>query len=191
MSDPTTAPAPESTPAPTPNDLPQAAAAPVEEAATAPTDAPKGSERRVLADLAKERKARQELEAKVKAFEDAQKSEAERLADEVQRAKSEAATAKAESLRLRVAAETGLPADLHEFLSGDDEEQVRAQAQKLLAATAAATAPRTPAPDPTQGAKPGGTNTQLTRADLARMTPQEIVAAQESGRLADLMAGRI
>lgn len=174
---------------PTPNDLPQAAAAPVEEAAS--TDTPKGTDRGVLADLRRERKTRQELEAKVKAFEDAQKTEAERMADQLQTLKAEAAAAKAEALRLRVAAESGLPADLHEFLVGDDEEQVRAQAQKLMAATAAATAPRTPAPDPTQGAKPGAVNSQLTRADLARMTPQEIVAAQESGRLDDLMAGRV
>ena len=58
-------------------------------------------------------------------------------------------------------------------------------------ATAAATGPRQPAPDLTQGAKQGGTGTdQLSRADLARMTPQEIVAAQEAGRFNDLMAGR-
>ena len=136
-------------------------------------------------------KAANDLAAKVKAYEDAQKSETERLTEQLEQFKTEAATAKAETLRLRVAAESGLPADLHEFLVGDDEDQLRAKAQKLMAATAAATAPRAPAPDPTQGAKPGQGTAQLTRADLARMTPQEIVAAQESGRLDDLMAGRL
>lgn len=148
--------------------------------------------------LEAERRARRQAEkaandalAKVKAYEDAKKSDTERLAEQLEQFKTEAATAKAETLRLRVAAESGLPADLHEFLVGDDEDQLRAKAQKLMAATAAATAPRAPAPDPTQGAKPGQGTAQLTRADLARMTPQEIVAAQESGRLDDLMAGRI
>lgn len=173
---------------PTPNDLPQAAAAPVEEAAS--TDTPKGTDRGVLADLRRERKTRQELEAKVKAFEDAQKTEAERIADQLQTLKAEAAAARAEALRLRVAAESGLPADLHEFLVGDDEEQVRAQAQKLMAATAAATAPRTPAPDPTQGAKPGQGTAQLTRADLAGQSPEWIEAQRAAGRLNDLLGIR-
>ncbi len=148
--------------------------------------------------LEAERRARRQAEkaandalAKVKAYEDAKKSDTERLAEQLEQLKAEAATAKAESLRLRVAAESGLPADLHEFLVGSDEDELRVKAQKLMAATAAATAPRAPAPDPTQGAKPGQGTAQLTRADLARMTPQEIVAAQESGRLDDLMAGRI
>lgn len=188
---------------PTPNDLsPQAAAAPVSEPVSKDVDAPAGSEKRVLADLARERKSRQELQAQLKELaplaakarelEDAQKSESERLNDQLAALKAEANTAKAEALRLRVAAETGLPADLQEFLVGDDEEQVRAQARKLMAATAAATDPRRPAPDPTQGAKQGGTGTdQLTRADLARMNPQEIRTAQDAGRFDDLMAGRI
>lgn len=136
-------------------------------------------------------KAANDLAAKVKSYEDAQKSETERLTEQLEQYKATAAKAEAETLRLRVAAESGLPADLHEFLVGSDEDELRAKAQKLMAATAAATAPRAPAPDPTQGAKPGQGTAQLTRADLARMTPQEIVAAQESGRLDDLMAGRL
>ncbi|MBK6887021.1 MAG: hypothetical protein IPH03_11750 [Tetrasphaera sp.] len=128
--------------------------------------------------------------AKVKEFEDRDKTETERMAEQLAALKAEAAQAKAETLRLRVGAETGLPADLQEFLAGDDEAQLRAQAKKLMAATAAATDPRRPAPDPTQGAKQGAGDGQLTRADLHRMSPAEVVAAQESGRLADLMAGR-
>ncbi len=182
------------TTAPTPNDLPTAAAAPTD---SKPND---GDTPRMVPvqELVEARRARRaaetqaaELADKVKQFEDAQKSESERLTEQLTALKSEASTARAEALRLRVAAESGLPANLHEFLVGDDEEAVRAQAQKLMAATAAATDPRRPAPDPTQGAKQGAGDGQLTRADLAHMTPQEIVAAQESGRLADLMAGRI
>ncbi len=181
----------------TPNDLPPAAAAPAESVEETPKkgDAapPKdGAERRILHELAQERKARKELQSKVEAFEDAKKSEAERIADQLQQLKAEAATAKAEALRLRVAAESGLPADL---LVGDDEESMRVHAKKLadFAATTAATTPRSPAPDLTQGAKPGlGIDSaQLRHADMARMTPQEIRAAQDAGRFDDLLAGRI
>ena len=188
------------TPTPTPAspaEQPQAARASADTAEVADTpDTPElgqSGEKALKAERAARRaaeKAANEAMAKVKAFEDAKKSESERLAEQLQALKAEAATAKAETLRLRVAAELGLPADLHEFLAGDDEEQLRAKAQKLMAATAAATGPRSPAPDPTQGAKQGSGTDQLTQADLHRMSPAEVVAAQESGRLADLMAGR-
>ena len=100
-------------------------------------------------------KAAADALAKVKEFEDRDKTELEKLTDQISKAKAEADQARAEALRLKVAAQSGLPADLHEFLVGNDEEELRAKAQKLMAATAAATDPRRPAPDPTQGAKPG------------------------------------
>jgi membrane protein involved in colicin uptake len=134
-----------------------------------------------------ERKA-SELAEQVAQYEAANKSEQERLADALAAAQAEAATAKAEALRLRVAAETDLPAELHEFLTGSDEDELRSKAEKLKAATA--TGARRPAPDPSQGAKPDSTGpSQLTRADLARMTPAEIEKARVDGRLADVLAG--
>ena len=135
-----------------------------------------------------EAKANAEAAARLKAFEDAQKSEAERQAEALAEAQQRAAKAEAEALRLRIAAETELPADLHEFLSGDSEDELRAKAEKLKAATAAGV--RRPQPDPSQGAKPNGTGpSQLTRADLARMNPAEIEQARVDGRLADVLAG--
>ena len=99
--------------------------------------------------------------------------------------KATAAKAQAEALRLRIAAETDLPADLHEFLVGADEAEIRAKAEKLKAATAAGT--RRPQPDPSQGAKPDSTGpSQLTAADLATMSAEDIVKADEAGRLEDL-----
>lgn len=131
-----------------------------------------------------------ELAAKVKEFEQAQLNEAERLSAQLQEAKDAARRAESEALRLRIASEIQLPGDLLEFLTGDDEEEIRERADKLKAATAAANAPRAPQPDPSQGAKPGGQGpSQLSRADLARMSPQEIEAARQEGRLADLLAG--
>lgn len=131
-----------------------------------------------------------DLAAKVREFEQAQLSETERLNAQLAEAQANAAKAQSEALRLRVASESHLPAELFEFLTGDTEEEVRAKAEKLKAATAAANAPRAPQPDPSQGAKPGSTGpSQLSRADLARMTPQQIEAARQEGRFADLLAG--
>ncbi len=149
--------------------------------------------------LAAERSARRAAEkaaaealARVKEFEDQGKTELERLTEQIAQADARAKQAESEALRLRVAADTGLPSDLQEFLTGDSEEQLRERAAKLMAATNAASEPRRPAPDPSQGAKTtSGAGDQLTRADLARMTPQQIREAQDAGRFADLMAGRI
>ncbi len=48
-----------------------------------------------------------------------------------------------------------------------------------------------PKPDPTQGARPAEPEApQLSRSDIARMTPQQIVDAQNAGQLDDLMSGR-
>ena len=179
----------------------QVATEPQPDASVAETTAPETPEPDSLGEggkkaLEAERAARKEAEraaadlaAKVKEFEDAQKSEAERTAEALAEAQTRAAKAEAEALRLRVAAETELPADLHEFLSGDTEDELRAKAEKLKAATAAGV--RRPQPDPSQGAKPNGSGpSQLTSADLARLTPAEIEQARTEGRLADVLAGK-
>lgn len=128
-----------------------------------------------------------ELAAKVKEFEDASKSEAEKAAARAEAAEKALAEVTAKALRLEVAAEVGVPADLVEFLTGGDEESLRAQAEKLMAATAASKAPRPPQPDPSQGAKPSSAVTQLTAADADRMTPEQIVKAKAEGRFNDLL----
>lgn len=146
------------------------------------------AERRARRDA--ERKAA-DFEAQVKAFEDADKSEAERAAEQIATLKAEAAAAKADALRSRIVAETGLPASLAKFLpAGGDEESLRADAADLLAATAPK-GPNVPAPDPAQGAKPNSTGpTQLTAADLARMSPEDVVKARAEGRFDNLLAGK-
>jgi hypothetical protein len=128
-----------------------------------------------------------DLAAQVKAFEDASKSEAEKAAARAEAAEKALAEVTAKAARLQVAAEVGVPADLVEFLTGSDEESLRAQAEKLMAATAASKAPRAPQPDPSQGAKPGATASQLTSADLKGMGHDAINAARAEGRLNDLL----
>ena len=128
-----------------------------------------------------------ELAAKVKEFEDASKSEAEKAAARAEAAEKALADMTAKAARLEVVTELGVPADLAEFLTGSDPESLRAQAQKLLAATAASRSPRTPQPDPSQGAKPGASVAQLSRTDLKGMSPEAIAEAKAAGRLDDLL----
>lgn len=87
-----------------------------------------------------------------------------------------------------IARQHGLPAGLADSITGDTEADLRESADRLAAALGRHRGPR---PDPTQGAQQRDLGVgQLGRGDLARMTPAEIVAAQESGRFDDLMSGR-
>lgn len=129
-----------------------------------------------------------ELEARVKEFEDASKSEAEKAAARAEAAEKALAEVTARALRLEVATEFKLDPDLHEFLTGGDEESLRAQAQKLADRFAATAGPRQPKPDPTQGAKPGGSGPKmLTSDEVSELFRQgrtaEIDAARRDGRI--------
>lgn len=94
--------------------------------------------------LAKERRAAREAEkrakaaeARVKEHEDAQKSEAEKTAERAEKAERERDEARAELLRARVAARTGLPDELVDRLRGDTEEALEEDAKSLMAAMGA------------------------------------------------------
>lgn len=91
------------------------------------------SKSRVLADLAKERDARQAAEARLKEFEDKDKTELQRLEERAAAAEKAAAERESALLRYRVGAAKGLPADLVERLRGDTEEELLADADALLA----------------------------------------------------------
>lgn len=148
-----------------------------------------------LAALKSEREARKAAEKQLAAFqaridevEAAERTELENANHQLEKAKAEAATAKAELDKLRVMQDTGLPADMAEFLTGDSVEALTEQAEKLKAATANAstTEKRSPAADPSQGAKPNDA-AQLTEADLQGMSPQQVDQARKDGRLNVLM----
>ena len=66
-------------------------------------------------------------------IEEASKTETQKLAERAEAAEKAAAAAQREMSRLRVLSEVSLPADLHEFVVGDDEDELRAKAQKLAA----------------------------------------------------------
>jgi hypothetical protein len=129
-----------------------------------------------------------EAAAKIQALE-AQTTDLDKLVAKVAELEQSAAKATAEATRQRIVNETGLPADLAQFVTGADEEAMRAAAQLLVSKMAPAqkfgpvdTGPKNVADT--------GLPKQLTRTDLVGMSPQQIVAAQEAGQLADLMAGK-
>jgi hypothetical protein len=158
----------------------------------AKTPAPAGSEDRVVAELARERKVRQALEAKIKEYQglddaSAYKSEVDRLAGELGELKSSLESERVARLRAETAVREGLPVEL---LTASDEESLRAQAEQIKAWAVTAAARTTPRPDPTQGAKPAAADGQLTKADLASMSPEQINQALEAGRLRDVLAGK-
>ncbi|TLF72915.1 hypothetical protein [Nocardia cyriacigeorgica] len=97
-------------------------------------------------------KARREAEAKVQAFEDAQKSEAQRTQERIEQLEKTAAKA----LRYEAAEKSGLPLSLAGRLSGATLDELIADAAELkqllgAAAPAEPAAPPTPKPDPRQG----------------------------------------
>jgi uncharacterized protein YdcH (DUF465 family) len=104
----------------------QTATDPAKELETARNDAAKW---RRLAE--KHEKAIQERERAEKARADAELPELERLKKLADEATADANKAKADTLRLQVVVETGLDAGAVEFLTGTDEETLRAQAGKL------------------------------------------------------------
>lgn len=91
------------------------------------------SKSRVLADLARERDARQELEAKLKEYEDRDKTELERIEERAAKAEMAAAEREAELARYRVGVAKGLPPDLIGRLRGSTDEELMADADALLA----------------------------------------------------------
>lgn len=96
--------------------------------------------------------------ARLDEIEQANKTEAERLAEEAANARTEAEQARAELLRYRVAAEHGITdsEDIALFLTGTDEDTLKRQAERLAARQEAAGQPRAPRPDPNQGRQTRG-----------------------------------
>lgn len=82
----------------------------------------------------------------------AQMSELDRAKAEAEANRSDAATARAEALRWRIAAKHGISdEDAETFLTGNDEESLTKQAERLASLAQSTTTPGTPMPDRTQG----------------------------------------
>jgi hypothetical protein len=152
-------------PAPAPTSPPTPAPAPPVDP---PADQPLGPAGQKA--LAAEREARKELEKKLAALSPLQalaeaigggqqqpggKSEVELLNERFAQLEQAARDERAARFRIEVAQAKGLTAEQSAWLQGTTQEELSASADKLLAAFPAPTpaGPRTPAPDPTQGAR--------------------------------------
>jgi hypothetical protein len=175
--DPNPAPPP-GDPAPTPEPTPTPAPSP-------PQDAGKGSERAVLADLAKERDKRQALEKQIAELAPLKqiadiitggqklpegKSEAQLLNERLEKYEADLASEREARWRAEVAAEKGLTAQQAARLRGATRDELVADADELLSLfPATSPGPRTPAPDPSQGARGGQPGPDLqAQIDAAR-----------------------
>lgn len=129
-----------------------------------------------------------------------------KLADQVQASQAATRRAQVELAVFRIAAEAGgdpvALLDSASFLASLDQvDPADAAALKAAVETAvtsnprlAATPgdPRPPAPNPAQGSSGSGPSTpgQLSESDLTSMTPDQIVSAQNEGRLNALLGRR-
>ena len=121
----------------------------VTEAATETEEAPNKAELdRLREALAKANKEAEKNRLRLKELDDAKLSEIEKAQRDAAEAAQELANLRRDSLRQRVALDTGLPAKWVARLHGDDEESLRADALEILADL---NKPRTPAPDASQG----------------------------------------
>ena len=111
--------------------------------------APDASElERLREALAKANKEAEKNRLRLKEVDDAKLSEIEKAQRDAKEAAQELATLRRDSLRQKVALDTGLSAKWVARLRGDTEEELAADAASILADL---NKPRTPAPDPSQG----------------------------------------
>lgn len=129
------------------------------ETTTPPLDEPKPTE---TVDFWKQKAREQEKRAKENSdaakrlaeLEDAQKTEQQRQLEATEAAKRDAAEARAEALRYRIASKHGISEDDAEtFLTGNDEETLTRQAERLSALATTNPNPSGPRPDLSQGGK--------------------------------------
>jgi hypothetical protein len=125
------------------------------------------------------------------ALEEASKTEQQKLADAADLARKEAAETAVELAKLRAAVKHGLSDDDLDLLGTGTVEEIEARAERLAARLKGAAVPTPSAPSSEgqgrQGQPVSAGVKQLTREDIKRMTPQQIVAAQDAGQFDDLL----
>lgn len=88
----------------------------------------------VVKALAKANREAETARLKLKEFEDAGKSEIEKLAEKASLAEEKAAVAELRALRADVAEETGVPAKLRKYIVGETRDELVASAKEILEA---------------------------------------------------------
>lgn len=146
------------------------------------------AEARKWKELSRKNESRMKENAeKARLYDEAQeqgKSELQKAQEAAARAEARAAAMEAEALRAKVAAATGVDADL---LAGSSEEELRASAERLLAWRGAQVPKGAPATDAGVRGDEIRAARQLTRDDLKKMSPAEIIKARQDGQLNNMM----
>lgn len=123
-------------------------------------------------------------EQQARAAEEANKTEVQRLNDQLAAERASAATAQIETLRLRVALQYGIPDDdAAIFLTAGDEATLKAQAERLASMRAPVAPPPTTQRTPVEALRPGA---------LPNVPPpsldEQITAAQKAGDVRTVIA---
>lgn len=146
------------------------------------------AEARKWKELSRKNESRMKENAeKARLYDEAQeqgKSELQKAQEAAAKAEARAAAMEAEALRAKVAAATGVDADL---LSGSSEDELRASAERLLAWRGAQVPKGAPATDAGVRGDEIRAARQLTREDLKKMSPAEIIKARQNGQLNNIM----
>lgn len=133
-----------------------------------------------------ERRAKENFEKakRLDELELAKKSVEERLIAERDAALEQAKLERTERLREKISRETSVPADR---ITGDDEDAMRESAESALAWVKEFTKNHGPVGAPASAVTGDGKGpqapAQLAEADLKSMTPQQILEADQAGRL--------
>lgn len=146
------------------------------------------AEARKWKELSRKNEARMKENAeKARLYDEAQeqgKSELQKAQEAAAKAEARADALESKVLRAQVAAAKGVDADL---LSGSTQEELEASADRLLAWRCAQTPKGAPSSDAGVRGDEIRAARQLTRDDLKKMSPSEIVKARKDGRLNKIM----
>ena len=130
---------------------------------------------RLLTKEAEQRKALEtRLEAVGKTTEDDVKAEFEKLKAELEQERNAAQTARLEAQRAKAVAEAGLPAGAAKFLTGDTDEDIKAQVAELRELM-----PQSGVQGSSSAGNPDSSGSTLTMDAIKKMTPQEIRKRQD------------
>lgn len=146
------------------------------------------AEARKWKEMSRKNEARMKENAeKARLYDEAQeqgKSELQKAQEAAAKAEARATALEAKVLRAQVAAAKGVDADL---LSGSTQEELENSAERLLAWRSAQNPKGAPAADAGVRGDEIRAVKQLTREDLKKMSPAEILKARKDGQLNDIM----
>ena len=146
------------------------------------------AEARKWKELSRKNESRMKENAeKARLYDEAQeqgKSELQKAQEAAAKAEARAAALESKVLRAQVAAAKGVDADL---LSGSTLEELEASADRLLAWRGAQVPKGAPAADAGVRGDEIRAARQLTRDDLKKMSPAEIIKARQDGQLNNIM----